>query len=107
LSLETAKLHPSSLVAYRRDSGSKGNEFQQQVVEKSYWVDSSPSTAKTKSHSLNLFSLLCSQTPKNEIDIGLKNGITLLFQSIIRIITILLSNIMTGVSTLAEVTTST
>ena len=43
LSLETAKLHPSSLVACKRDSGSKGNEFQPQLVEKSYGVGSSPS----------------------------------------------------------------
>jgi hypothetical protein len=40
-------------------------------------------SAKTKSPSLNLFSLLYSQTQKNEIEVSLKYGIALLFQSIL------------------------
>jgi hypothetical protein len=43
-----------------------------------------PSTsAKTKSPSSNLFSLLYPQTQKNEIEVSLKYGIALLFQSVL------------------------
>jgi len=40
-------------------------------------------SAKTKSPSLNLFSLLYPQTQKNEIEVSLKYGIALLFQSVL------------------------
>jgi len=41
------------------------------------------SSAKTKSPSSNLFSLLYPQTQKNEIEVSLKYGIALLFQSVL------------------------
>jgi len=40
-------------------------------------------SAKTKSPSSNLFSLLYPQTQKNEIEVSLKYGIALLFQSVV------------------------
>jgi hypothetical protein len=40
-------------------------------------------SAKTKSPSSNLFSLLYPQTQKNEIEVSLKYGIALLFQSVL------------------------
>jgi hypothetical protein len=40
-------------------------------------------SAKTKSPSSNLFSLLYPQTQKNEIEVALKYGIALLFQSVL------------------------
>jgi hypothetical protein len=42
-----------------------------------------PTSGKTKSPSLNLFSLLYPQTQKNQIEISLKYGIALLFQSVL------------------------
>jgi len=39
--------------------------------------------AKTKSPSVNLFSLLYPQTQKNEIKVSLKYGIALMFQSVL------------------------
>jgi len=40
-------------------------------------------SAKTEFPSLNLFSLLYPQTQKNEIEVSLKCGIALLFQSVL------------------------
>jgi hypothetical protein len=45
--------------------------------------DEEPASAKTKSPSSNLFSLLYPQTQKNEIEVSLKYGIALLFQSVL------------------------
>jgi hypothetical protein len=65
------------------------------------------SSAKTKSPSSNLFSLLYPQTQKNEIEVSLKYGIALLFQSVLWVVAMLFSSVTTSVPTLANVTTST
>jgi len=65
------------------------------------------SSAKTKFPSLNVFSLLYPQTQKNEIEVSLKYGIALLFQSVLQVIAMLFASVTTSVPTFANVTTST
>jgi hypothetical protein len=64
-------------------------------------------SAKTKSPSLNIFSLLYLQTQKKEIKFSLKYGIALLFQSVLWVIMMPHASITTSVSTVVNVTTST
>jgi len=64
-------------------------------------------SAKTKSPSLNLFSLLYPQTQKNEIEDSLKYGIALVFHSVHWVVAMLFSSLTTSVPTVANVTVST
>jgi len=64
-------------------------------------------SAKTKSPSLNLFSLLYPQTQKNEIEDSLKYGIALVFHSVHWVVAMLFSSLTTSVPTVANVTMST
>jgi hypothetical protein len=53
------------------------------VLESTKLPGNNGTSAKTKSPSLNLFSLLYPQTQKNEIEVSLKYGIASLFQSVL------------------------
>jgi len=64
-------------------------------------------SAKTKFPSWNLFSLLFPQTQKNEIEVSIKYGIALLFQSVPWVVGMLCSSVITSVPTFANVTMST
>jgi hypothetical protein len=64
-------------------------------------------SANTKFHSLNLFGLVYLHTHKIEIEVSLKYGITLMFQNIRFVVTMLLSSVTTSVPTFAKLTTST
>jgi len=70
-------------------------------------IEWTQTSAKTKFPSINLFSLLYPQTQKNEIQISLKYGIALIFQTVHWVVVMLFLSIMTSVPTFANVTMST
>jgi len=64
-------------------------------------------SAKTEFPSLKLYSLLYPQTQKKEIEVLLKFGIAVLFESVLWVSTMLFSSVTASVPTFANVTTRT
>jgi hypothetical protein len=71
-----------------------------------YPIVEHPTSAKTKSPLLNLFSVFYPQTQKHEIEVCLKYGIGLQFQRVLSVIAMLFSSVTTSVHMLANVTMS-